>query len=287
MTTPVWFITGSSNGLGLLLSLKVLQAGHRVIATVRDTTRSADAVRQIEEAGGKVITLEMTESKANITKKVQEAEKIYGRIDYLVNNAGYCVLAPVELFTDAEAEHQLKTNVFGVLYTIQAALPAMRSRGSGTIINLSSIAGLDGQPSCGLYSASKFAIEGLSEVLARETKEFGINVLLVEPGAFRTNFLHAAVSNGIPNDNPYHGSVVETALKKYDDAAGKQPGDPQKAVNIIFSVATGEGEAGHLKGKILRLPLGKDCFTRTQNKLDSLIHDRDASQEVGLTTDFD
>ncbi|KAF4971199.1 hypothetical protein FSARC_1921 [Fusarium sarcochroum] len=287
MTTPVWFITGSSNGLGLLLSVRALQAGHRVIATVRDTIRSADAVRQIEEAGGKVITLEMTESKSSITKKVQDAEKIYGRIDYLVNNAGYCVLAPVELFTDAEAEHQLQTNVFGPLYTIQAALPAMRSRRSGTIINLSSIAGLDGQPSCGLYSASKFAIEGLTEVLAKETKEFDINILLVEPGAFRTNFLHAAVSNTISNENPYHGSVVEAALKKYDAAAGKQPGDPQKAVNIIFNVATGEGEGGDLKGKILRLPLGKDCFTRTQDKLDSLQHDRDASQGVGLTTDFD
>jgi NAD(P)-dependent dehydrogenase (short-subunit alcohol dehydrogenase family) len=99
MTTPVWLITGCSNGLGLLLSLRVLKAGHKVIATVRDTTRSADAVRQIEEAGGKIITIDLSESKANITKKVQDAENIYGQIDYLVNNAGYSLLGAIELFT--------------------------------------------------------------------------------------------------------------------------------------------------------------------------------------------
>jgi NADP-dependent 3-hydroxy acid dehydrogenase YdfG len=99
MTTPVWLITGSSSGLGLLLSLRVLKAGHRVIATVRDLNRSADAIRQIEEAGGKIIAIDLSESKANITKKIQDAEKIYRRIDYLVNNAGYSLLGAIELFT--------------------------------------------------------------------------------------------------------------------------------------------------------------------------------------------
>ena len=99
MTTPVWLITGSSNGFGLLLSLRALKAGHKVIATVRDATRSANAIGQIEGAGGNIITLDMTESKANITKKIQDAEKVYGRIDYLVNNAGYSCLGAVELFT--------------------------------------------------------------------------------------------------------------------------------------------------------------------------------------------
>ncbi|TVY65186.1 Oxidoreductase BOA17 [Fusarium oxysporum f. sp. cubense] len=298
MTTPVWFITGSSNGLGLLLSLRVLKAGHRVIATVRDTTRSADAVRQIEEAGGKIVTIDLTESKASITKKVQDAEKAYGRIDFLVNNAGYCwkdLLPPlfaicyvcIELFTEAEAEHQIQTNLFGPLYTIQAALPGMRSRGSGTIINISSIAGQDAQSSCGLYSASKFALEGLSESLSKEVKEFGINVLLVEPGAFRTNFLEASIKSNISGETAYQGTLLEATLQKFEKAAGKQPGDPNKAVDIIFEVATGEGAAGDLKGKVLRLPLGKDCFARLKTKLEFLQHDIEATREIGITTDLD
>ncbi|KAF4447724.1 hypothetical protein F53441_8743 [Fusarium austroafricanum] len=287
MSIPVWLITGSSNGLGLLLSLRVLKAGQHVIATVRDTTRSADAVHQIKEAGGKIITIDLTESQASIAKKVQDAEKIYGRIDYLVNNAGYSVLGGIELFTAAEAEHQIQTNLFGPLYTIQAALPGMRNRGSGTIINVSSIAGQDAQPSCGMYSASKFALEGLTESLSKEVKEFGINVLLVEPGAFRTNFLDASIKSNISDAKAYQGTVLEATLQRFEKAAGKQPGDPSKAVDIIFEVATGEGVAGHLKGKILRLPLGKDCFARLKTKLESVQSDFDATREIGITTDFD
>ncbi|KAJ9418422.1 hypothetical protein QL093DRAFT_2385179 [Fusarium oxysporum] len=266
MTTPVWFITGSSNGLGLLLSLRVLKAGHRVIATVRDTTRSADAIRQLEEAGGKIVTIDLTESKASITKKVQDAEKAYGRIDFLVNNAGYSVLGGIELFT---------------------CPPRNEKPGSGTIINISSIAGQDAQPSCGLYSASKFALEGLSESLSKEVKEFGINVLLVEPGAFRTNFLEASIKSNISGETAYQGTLLEATLQKFEKAAGKQPGDPNKAVDIIFEVATGEGAAGDLKGKVLRLPLGKDCFARLKTKLEFLQHDIEATREIGITTDLD
>ncbi|KAF4995453.1 hypothetical protein FGRMN_5134 [Fusarium graminum] len=286
MTTPVWLITGSSNGLGLQLSLRVLKAGHRVIATVRDKVRSADAVRQIEEAGGKIVTIDLTESRESITKKVHDAENIYGRIDYLVNNAGYSVLGAVELFSESETEHQIQTNVFGPLYALQAVIPGMRNRGSGTIVNLSSIAGQDAQPSCGIYSASKFALEGLTESLSKEVKEFGINVLLVEPGAFRTNFLEASVKSNITGEKAYQGTVLEATLAKFAGAAGKQAGDPSKAANIIFEVASGEGEAGHLKGKILRLPLGTDCFARLKAKLEFVQRDIDATRDVGTTTDI-
>ncbi|CAG7562467.1 unnamed protein product [Fusarium equiseti] len=287
MTTPVWLITGSSNGFGLLLSLRALKAGHKVIATVRDTTRSADAIGRIEGAGGRIITLDMTESKASITEKIQDAEKAYGRIDYLVNNAGYSCLGAVELFTEAEAEHQIQTNLFGPLYALQAVIPGMRTRGSGTIINFSSIAGQDALPSCGLYSASKFALEGLTESLSKEVKEFGINVFIVEPGAFRTNFLDASIKSNISVEKAYEGTLLEETLKKFANSAGKQRGDPNKAVDIIYEVATGEGEAGTLKGKILRLPLGEDCFTRLGTKLQSLHHDFDATRKVGTTTDLE
>ncbi|KAM5354324.1 hypothetical protein ACJ41O_000973 [Fusarium nematophilum] len=304
MPSPVWFITGSSNGFGLLLSLRALEAGHRVISTVRDATKSASAVRSIEQAGGKVIQLDMTEPKASITQKIQDAEKIFGRIDYLVNNAGYSVLGVIELFTyvpvssenkldsngmtrEAQAEHQIQTNLFGPLYATQAVLPSMRARRSGTIINVSSVAGQDGNPSCGLYAASKFGLEGFTEALAKETKEFGIDVLLVEPGAFRTNFLSASVRSDEVAEDGYRGTAVDEALKKFNAASGKQPGDPRKAVNIIFEVATGEGAGGSLKGKILRLPLGKDAFARIQNKIDWVQQDLDISRQVGVATDLD
>lgn len=187
---------------------------------------------------------------------------------------------------ETEAEHQIQTNVFGPLYALQAVIPGMRSRGSGTIVNVSSIAGQDALPSCGLYSASKFALEGLTESLSREVKEFGINVLLVEPGAFRTNFLEASVKSNITDEKTYQGTLLEATLTKFANAAGKQSGDPRKAVDIIFQVASGEGAAGHLKGKILRLPLGKDCFARLKTKLEFVQSDIDVTQDIGITTDL-
>jgi NAD(P)-dependent dehydrogenase (short-subunit alcohol dehydrogenase family) len=286
MAAPVWFITGTSNGFGLLLSLKVLAAGHQVIATIRDFKRSAAAVKSIEQAGGNVIQMDMTEPRQTIIQKIQDAEKKFGPIEYLVNNAGYSLLGPIESFTESEAEQQIKTNVFGPLYAIQAVQPGMRARRSGTIVNFSSVAGQDANPSCGLYSASKFGLEGLSEVLSKEMKEFGVSVLIVEPGAFRTNFLGAkVVSNTVAKE--YEGTAVGTMVEKFGAADGKQPGDPQKAVDIVFEVATGQGAAGHLKGKILRLPLGKDAFARIQTKLNAVQQDLDNSQEIGTTTDLD
>lgn len=188
---------------------------------------------------------------------------------------------------EAQAEHQIQTNLFGPLYATQAVLPSMRARRSGTIINVGSVAGQDGNPSCGLYAASKFGLEGFTEALAKETKEFGIDVLLVEPGAFRTNFLSTSVRSDEVAEQAYRGSAVDEALKKFAAASGKQPGDPKKAVNVIFEVATGEGAAGSLKGKILRLPLGKDAFARIRNKIDWVQKDLDTSRQVGVATDLD
>lgn len=180
---------------------------------------------------------------------------------------------------------QIQTNVFGPLYTIQAVLPGMRARRSGTIVNVSSVAGQDGQASCGLYSASKFCLEGLSEGLAREVKEFGISVLIVEPGAFRTNFLSAMVMNekGVPED--YQNTAVHEVLKKFQAANGKQSGDPEKAAEVIFEVVTGEGKGGQLKGGIRRLVLGKDAHARITAKIDDVRKDLETGKEVTFSTD--
>ncbi|KAH8169455.1 short chain dehydrogenase domain-containing protein [Sarocladium implicatum] len=283
---PVWFITGSSNGLGLLLSLHALKAGHQVISTVRDRTRAADAVAAIESAGGRVVQLDLTESQHSIAEKVHAAEALYGKIDILVNNAGYSLLGPVESFTEPEAQLQIQTNLFGPLWTIQAVLPGMRSRRSGTIVNITSVAGQDGQPTCGMYAASKFALEGLSESLAREVGEFGIAVLVVEPGAFRTNFLGAFVPNekGVPES--YKNTPVDAALKKFGSANGKQPGDPEKAAQVIFETANKQGKEDVLFGKVRRLILGEDAWNRINAKIEDVRENLETGKEVSFSTSF-
>ncbi|KAI0845091.1 NAD(P)-binding protein [Daldinia vernicosa] len=286
MSSPVWLITGASNGLGLSFSLRALKAGHKVIGAMRNPTRAAEAVKAIESRGGKVVQIDMTESQASIHEKVKAAEKIYGKIDILVNNAGYSLLGPLSEFTEREVNTQIQTNFFGPIYAIQAVLPGMRSRKSGTIVNISSIAGQDALPTCSLYAGSKFALEGLSESLAREVAEWGIDVLIVEPGAFRTNFLKALVANekGLPEHEK--DTPVGKAMQRFHEVAGTQRGDPDKLADRVFEVVTGEGEAGALKGKILRLPLGKDCLTRLDAKIAKLKSDVDASRAIAETTDL-
>ncbi|OTA55851.1 NAD(P)-binding protein [Hypoxylon sp. EC38] len=282
MSSPVWFITGASNGFGLILALKALKAGHRVIGTVRNKTKSADAVKQIESAGGQVIELDLNEPKESIDKKV----KAVGQIDYLINNAGFFVLGAVEQVTAQEAQLQLQTNFFGPLYVIQAALPGMRSRRSGTIVNVSSIAAKDPRPTSGLYASSKAALEALSEALAHEVSAFNISVLIVEPGAFRTNFLAAYTppTTTLPAD--YAGTVVEQASQAFASNNGKQIGDPEKGVDRIYEAVTGEGLAGRLKGEVLRLVIGRDALQRMRKTNDKFLEDLALQEDIATSTDF-
>ncbi|KAA8650348.1 hypothetical protein EYZ11_000735 [Aspergillus tanneri] len=286
MAPLVWLITGSSSGFGYSLSLYALAAGHHVVATVRSTSKSSDAVQIIQSKGGKVIELDVTKADT-VPDAVKLAESFYGRIDILVNNAGYSLLGAIEDTKDEENYAQFETNFFGPLRLIRSVLPFMRLRKSGTIVNVTSIAGQDGIQSVGLYAASKFALEGLSESLAREVSQFNISVLIVEPGAFRTNFLSARLKTETPLSEAYQGGPVAAALEMFDSAQGKQRGDPEKAVARIFGAVTGEGVAGELKGKVLRLPLGPDCVQRIEGKLKSLTDDLDNAREVALSTDCD
>jgi NAD(P)-dependent dehydrogenase (short-subunit alcohol dehydrogenase family) len=182
---------------------------------------------------------------------------------------------------------QIQTNLFGPLFAIQAILPGMRARRSGTIVNVSSVAGVDGAPSSGIYAASKHSLEGLSGSLAKEVQEFGISVLLVEPGAFRTNFLHGNAVNerGVTDD--WKDTLAHKALQRYETVAGKQAGDPNKGVEYIFEVVTGEGKAGALKGKISRLVLGQDAFARITSKLENVSQDLEACREIAHSTNID
>ncbi|OJJ64708.1 hypothetical protein ASPSYDRAFT_54154 [Aspergillus sydowii CBS 593.65] len=283
--SQIWFITGASSGFGLDLALLALQSGHKVIGTVRNASRASAAVSAIKAKGGEILELDVTKAES-VPVVVEQANAIYGGIDVLVNNAGYSLLGAVEDMKEEEVKLQMETNFFGPFRLIKAFLPTLRSRGNSTIVNISSIAGQDAQPTCGLYAASKFALEALSEALSREVAAFNISVLIVEPGAFRTNFLSAAQATETPLSEPYKGGIVETVLGKFDAAQGKQRGDPAKAVRRVFEVVTGTGEAGRLKGKILRFPLGPDCVERIEAKMGRLQSDWDATREVALGTDL-
>jgi NAD(P)-dependent dehydrogenase (short-subunit alcohol dehydrogenase family) len=158
-TSPVWFITGCSSGFGTGLVLTALNAGHRVIASSRNPSRTPDLVSQVRSLGGHWLTLDVAAPNANDV--VKEALRIYGHIDYFINNAGYSLLGAIEDFSEEECRQQFDVNFFAPLKLIQTVLPSMRERGSGTIVNISSMSGLDGIATCGLYSASKFALEGM------------------------------------------------------------------------------------------------------------------------------
>ncbi|KAK9366569.1 hypothetical protein V1509DRAFT_641538 [Lipomyces kononenkoae] len=284
MSSPVWLITGASNGFGLALCLRVLNAGHRVVGSVRSKTKAATAVQHIEQAGGSVIEMDMTESQASIASKVQAI----GRIDYLINVAGYSILAPCEDISDNEVTLQMATNFFGPLYTLQAALPAMRAQRSGTIVNVSSVAAKDPLPACSLYSASKAALEAASESLAKEVAPHNIRVLIVEPGNFRTNFV-SALADASPNPAtvaPHYDDPVGIVMRKFLTVHGKQIGDPEKGVERIFEAVTGDGLAGHLAGNVTRLVLGRDAFERMKKSNDKFLHDLSLQEESATSTDF-
>ena len=183
--TPVWLITGCSTGLGRALAERVIEHGHRVVATARDPKQIQDIVSGNANALG--LALDVTNTK-QVSDAVAQAERAFGRIDVLVNNAGYGYLAAVEEGEDAEVRAMFETNFFGLVELTKRVLPGMRARGKGHIINITSVGGLIGNPSAGYYNATKFAVEGLSEALAKEVEPLGIRVMLVEPSGFRTDW---------------------------------------------------------------------------------------------------
>ncbi|KAL9083327.1 MAG: hypothetical protein Q9159_005834 [Coniocarpon cinnabarinum] len=250
--TPVWLVTGASSGLGLEIALHARHTGARVVGTVRSRTKSAAAVQKLEAAGVTVVELDTSKGAEEVKSRAKLAEEVYGCVDVLVNNAGYSVVGALEDFDEEESHTILNTNFFGPLHLIQALLPGMRSRQSGTVVNMSSVAGRNGLPSCGLYASSKFALEGLSESLSGELEPFNIRVLLVEPGAFRTNF-HAAIQRNTTGlSSAYKNTPVEQTLDLLAAVNGKQVGDPAKAAKAIVRVV---GDGCKVDGKrILRMP---------------------------------
>ncbi|MCG5242325.1 oxidoreductase [Azospirillum doebereinerae] len=271
MTT--WFITGISRGLGLSLARAALAEGDTVIGTVRNGTPDLPADRGVLH----VVTLDVSDGAA-AEAAVAQAFAQAGRIDVIVNNAGYGLLGAIEQASDAEVARLFATDVFGPFRIIRAALPHLRAQGSGRIVNVTSIAGRAPGAGAGLYAAAKHALEGLSASLAQEVAPFGIKVTAVAPGAFRTDFLSAHSIRKSDADPAYAASVGRSSAA-FDAMAGRQLGDPDRAAQAILALVRSDNPPLHLL-------LGSDALRRAREKLDAVIGEIDAWEDLTRGTDF-
>src|SRR5258707_1649072 len=228
--SQVWLIPGSSRGLGRALAEAVLGAGHKLVATARDPAQLADLVERYRDQV-LAFALDVTDPHS-ANNAVAAAIESFGRLDVLVNNAGYGNVSPIEDTSLAEFRAQIETNLFGVINVTKAAIPRMREQGSGHIIQLSSVGGRVGAMGRAPYSAAKWGVEGFSEVLAKEMAPLGVKVTIMEPGGFRTDF--AGSSTILRAGRPEYDSTVGAAARFQRDDNGAQPGDPATAAAVIL-----------------------------------------------------
>ncbi|WP_372349781.1 oxidoreductase [Streptomyces sp. KL116D] len=272
-----WLITGVSGGLGLALAQAALARGDTVVGTLRDKSR-ATAFEGSAPGRSFAVVFDTTEPPENISEHVSEALRLAGHIDILVNNAGYGLLGAAEEVSEEELRHQMETNFFGPLHLIRALLPHLRERGSGHIVNISSIAGYLGFAGLSVYNASKFALEGLSESLRQELKPFGIAVTIVEPGAFRTNWAGRGLRRA-GERLPAYAELSSKGDRNMERNDGHQQGDPARgAAAIIKAVETTDPPA--------RLPLGADAVAAVRDKLESVVRELDTWEPVASSTAF-
>jgi NAD(P)-dependent dehydrogenase (short-subunit alcohol dehydrogenase family) len=275
-SSRTWFITGTSTGFGRLLAEELLRRGERVAATARDRAKVSDLAEKCPTQA-RAYALDVTNPE-QILSVAQQAIADFGHIDVLVNNAGYGVNGAIEEVAENEFEPMFQTNIYGLIRTTRAFLPHFRQRRSGHIFNISSIGGLIGGPGWGFYNTTKFAVEGFSEALAAEMKPLDVHVTAIEPGPFRTDFLGRS------------GKLAKIEIPEYAETAGgsrnylktqdgKQPGDPQKAIEAIIALAGSPNPPVHLI-------LGKISYTRYGAKLEQWRKEMDAWADTTLGSDF-
>jgi len=272
----VWFITGASRGFGALIADAALKAGDAVVATARDPNA---IIKRLGARDRLLATRLDVTSEAETHQAVGEAVKMFGRIDVLVNNAGYGLLGAIEEASAAETAKLFGTNVFGLLDVTRAVLPHMRRQRAGHIINVSSVGGYAGYPGWGVYGATKFAVEGISEALAGEVAPLGIRVTVVEPGFFRTDFLdESSLARTAQHIEDYRESVGKTRAHAEDVNHG-QRGDPRMLASAFIALA-------NAKSPPLRLPLGSDTVERIEAKNAFVAKELAEWRTVATSTDF-
>ncbi len=275
-TTPIWFITGASSGLGRALAEAVLARGWRAAMTARRPETLRDLATEHGDRA-LALALDVTDS-GSVARAVHDAEAHFGAIDVAVNNAGYGYLSAIEEGEDAEIRAQFETNVFGLIAVTKHVLPGMRAHRRGHIFNVSSLGGLVAFAATGYYHATKFAVEALSESLSHEVKPLGIRVTILEPGAFRTDWAGRSMIESRTVIDDY----AETSGKRRQatrSVSGKQPGDPTRAAAAIISAFEAEEPP-------LRLLLGAPALKIACERLDALRVNFDAWAETTRSADF-
>lgn len=274
----VWFITGASRGFGAELTRSALAAGHQVAATARQPQTVA---RLFPDNGERLLPVQLdVTSQAQAAAAVDAVASRFGRIDVVVNNAGRGLLAAVEEASDAAVRTIYETNVFGTLNVLRAVLPVLRAQRSGRIVNISSIGGFVGSPGWGIYNSTKFALEGISEALAREVAPLGVTVTIVEPGYFRTDFLDASslhTEAAVIEDYAETAGATRTRAANVNHA---QPGDPARAAAVIEQIASADRTP-------LRIQLGRDSFTAIADKIAFVAGEQRTWHDLSVSTDHD
>lgn len=271
-----WLITGASRGFGRRLTEVVLEAGDLVIATARRPEQLDDlAARHGERM--RAVALDVTDPAA-AARAVQEATDAFGGLDVVVNNAGYANSAPIEEMAEDDFRAQIETNLFGVVNVTRAALPILRAQRSGVFVQFSSIGGrVGGTPGMGAYQTAKFAVEGFSEVLANEVAPFGVKVVIVEPGAFRTDWQGSSMR--IHPVGPDYEETVGAINRYRRENDGTQPGDPSRAAKIIIDVVGADDPPR-------RLLLGSDAVTAAQRAAEARAAETEKWAGVSRSADY-
>jgi NAD(P)-dependent dehydrogenase (short-subunit alcohol dehydrogenase family) len=274
--SKVWLITGCSTGFGRELAKEVLSSGHRAAVTARNPDDIKDIVAAYPDAA---IAVKLDVTNPNeIKAAVKQVKEKFGQLDVLVNNAGIGYFGAIEESEEAEVRRMFEINFFGLANMTNEVLPIMRAQRSGNIVNVASIGGLVGFPGVGFYNATKFAVDGYSEALAKETAPLGIKVTVIAPSGFRTDWAGRSANNSaiVIDDYKETAEANKNTIRGY---SGKQPGDPERAAKAIVKAVEAENPPLHLL-------LGVSALKGARNKLEVLKKDYDAWEETTTGADF-
>jgi short-subunit dehydrogenase len=275
--SKVWYITGASQGLGLTLVKKLLDNGYRVAATSRDAHSLSQSVGLIDRERFMPLAVDLNNPDC-IDESIKQTLEAFGRIDVLVNNAGYGMSGTIEETKEQDIRNIFNVNVLATMDVVKSVLSVMRSQRSGYIINIGSVAGFVGAPGWSVYSATKAAVAAFSEVIAMDVKEFGIKVTVVEPSGFRTGFLTKdSLAVTAPKIDGYN--LVKQTQDRYLSMNGQQAGDPERAAEIFIELAESPQPPMHLF-------LGNDAYNRASNKLVAMSEELEQWKSTTIGADF-
>jgi len=275
-SSPVWFITGCSSGLGRALAAHVLKRGQRVVATARQPEELGELVERYPDQC-RALAFDVADP-AQAARVVPEAAGILGRLDVVVNNAGFGLVGALEELGDAQIMRNFETNFFGAVRVMRAALPILRAQRRGHFVNISAAAAIANYAGFSIYGATKWALEGASEALAAEVRPLGLKVTLVQPGPFRTEFISRSLERAESNLADYDATSGKF-IRFMDTMSGRQPGDPDLAAAAIMAAVESEHPP-------LRLVLGKYATDKARRKLVTASRELDAWAGIGAATDF-